>query len=240
VRTFSSELLKLRTIPRTMLGLAAALLGIAVLVAVGSITSRSNATGDSVLLDVVSVGHAANIFALIVGVLVVTWEYRHGTITQTFLTVPRRERVVAAKTLAASLTGVLLSLAAIVLALAIALPWIGGEPGGQLDAEVWGRIGRLLATAALYAAIGVGVGAVVRAQALAIVLVFIWFFVLEPIVDGLVPDVGQYLPGRSLQTVAAAYGDQHLSPGASAALALVYTGAAVAVGAVLTVRRDVT
>ncbi len=239
MRLVGSELLKLRTTPRTVVGLVMPLLAIVVLGTVGNIVSSDEPRPESTLADILAVAGFAGVIAMILGVLVVTWEFRHGTITGTFLVVPRRERVVAAKAAAASLAGALLAVVAAGLGLAIAYVWIGGDPGVSFG-DVWGRAARMVGSSAIYGALGVGLGAIVRGQALAIVLGFVWFLVVEPLVFGLYDDVGRYLPGRVLTELAGASGgDVHLPTAAAVGLSLAYGLALVAVGTALTVRRDV-
>ena len=238
MRLLRAELLKLWTTPRTVIGLILPLLAIVVLGAVGNITGQHDAS--TVVSDILDVAGFANVIALILGVLIVTWEFRHNTIAGTFMVEPRREWVIAAKTAAAILTGALLAVIAVVLALSIAYVWIGGDPGVSFD--VGGRAARLVAAAALGGAIGVGVGAIVRGQALAIVLSFIWVLIVEPLVVGVYDTVGRYLPGQVLGELAGETGghNAHIAIGAAVALSLAYVAGIVLVGAGLTVRRDVT
>ncbi len=240
MRLVASELLKLRTTPRTVLGLLLALLAIVVIGTVGTISS-ADFISQQTLEDVESVAGFGDVIAVILGVLVVTWEYRHDTITETFLVEPRRERVIAAKAAAAMVTGALLTAAALAVALAIAFAWIGDDPSVSFNGHIWGSGGRLVVSAAIYGAIGVGLGAIVRGQALAIVLVFVWFLIVEPLVKGLYDEVGRYLPGSALTELAGQSGSEaHLSTGAAVGMAILYWIGFVAVGAFLTVRRDVT
>ncbi len=238
MKLLRAELLKLRTTPRTVVGLILPLLAIVVLGVVGNITGQHDAS--TVVSDILDVAGFANVIAVILGVLIVTWEFRHSTIAGTFMVEPRRERVIGAKTEAALLTGAMLALISIALALTMTYIWIGGDQGVSFD--VWGHAARMVAAAALYGAVGVGVGAIVRGQALAIVLSFIWFLIVEPLVVGLYDTVGRYLPGQALDRLAGHTGGDHPQVGTAGAVALslAYTLAIVLVGAGLTVRRDVT
>ena len=129
MRLLGSELLKIRTAPRTLLGLLLAELAIVVIGTASTIASALDSGGQPgfepppllhLERDLIGVVSSSLLFALILGVLVITWEYRHGTITQTFLVTPVRERVLAVKALAAGLVGAALVLPALVVMLVIA------------------------------------------------------------------------------------------------------------------------
>ena len=239
MRLFGSELLKLRTTPRTVIGLLLPLFAIVILAVAGNATDDSSPT--SKLHNILEVLGVVDVFALIFGVLVITWEYRHDTITETFLLEPRRERVVAAKTGVALLTGAVLAVVAAALALGIAYVWIGGDPGVSFDSSIWERVARQVPSSALYGALGVALGAIVRGQALSIVLGLIWFLIVEPLVLGIYEQVGRYLPGRVLAELAESGNtDVHVGTGQAVVLSIVYAVGLVAVAAALTIRRDVT
>src|SRR5215210_4654327 len=104
-----SEWLKLRT-TRTPLWLTLAML---VLAGVGAATFAGG-TPESDLPEqdwaenLADAAGVATWFALLLGILLMTGEYRHGTITPTFLASPDRDRVLTAKVVVAGLSGVLL------------------------------------------------------------------------------------------------------------------------------------
>ena len=238
MRLVNSELLKLRTTPRTVLGLLLALLAIVVIGTIGTIHG-ADPVNQATLEDVESVVEFTDVIAVILGVLVITWEYRHDTITETFLIEPRRERVVIAKAVAAMVTGAVLALASLVVSLGIAFVWIGEKV--SFDGHIWGTGGRLIASAAIYGALGVGVGAIVRGQALAIVLVFVWLLIVESLLKSYFEEEGRFLPGSVLTQVAGeSTNEVHLATGPAVGMAMLYLVAFVGVGAFLTVRRDVT
>ena len=66
---------------------------------------------------------SATVIALIIGILSFTGEYRHGTITDTFLTEPRRGRVIAAKAAVNAVLGVALAVMTAVTVVLLAL-WL--------------------------------------------------------------------------------------------------------------------
>jgi hypothetical protein len=111
-----------------------------------------------------SPGGVAIIFSALAGVLLVTSEYRYGTIRPTILFTPRRERVMSAKLSAALATGVVFGVAGIGLALAIGSLILSarGIPS-VLDSGQFALLGfGGLAAVALSGALGVGLGAIVR------------------------------------------------------------------------------
>lgn len=197
MRLLRAELLKVRTAPRTLLGFVLALVG---LMALGGGSTASSADDSPFQLgfveyDLLGVPALAAIFTLILGVLVVTWEYRHGTITQTFLACPRRERVIASKLVVSFVVGAVLAVLAIVAVFAAARFWIELE----LERGHWELMGRIVLAAALWGVLGAGLGALVQSQVGAIVIAFVWFFVAEPLLGLRLDDVADYLPGSVLE-----------------------------------------
>jgi ABC-2 type transport system permease protein len=204
----AAELLKLRTTRAVYVYLV-------VLVAISAITAAAQASAGHVFeiddpefqRDLVSNAVAAPLIALLLGIMSVTVEWRHGTITRTFLVTPRRLRVLVAKGVFAFLLGVVLAVLAVVVVLVVAIPVLSGEGTSfELDGALASRIGRIILTGALWGAIGVGVGALVQNQTAALVGAIIWIVVVEPLVGALLglADVGAFadvLPGRSLASL---------------------------------------
>jgi ABC-2 type transport system permease protein len=195
VRLLHAEALKVRTAPRTLLGLLVALAALDVL---GSGSTASGGGPDFVpnadeivTFDVITVATTGVIFALILGILIVTWEYRHGTITQTFLATPRRELVMAAKYAVSFGTGALLTALSVVVVLITALFWISPV----LHRDQWELIGRLIVASALWGILGAGLGALIQSQVGAIVSSFVWFLVVEPLIGVRFDHFADYLPG---------------------------------------------
>ena len=132
---------------------------------------------------------------LLLGVVAVTGEFHHRTATSTFLVVPDRRRVIAAKALACALV------APLVAVLLTAVPYAVGILAGAVDLTFDGRFMQLLGGAVLtfacWALLGVGFGAAVRNQTVAVALPLLWFGVVEqlapsyPALQWLLP----WLPG---------------------------------------------
>ena len=164
-RLFRAELLKLST-TRTARGLFAAAVAITALLAVATMLTAGddgNAQLGSAgnLHNVIGGSGLASVMVLVLGILAMAGEFRHGTVTGTFLATPDRGRVVAAKLAAYALAGVGLALATALAGLAVALPWLAVKGAGidLVDPEVGRALAGTLLAGALYGTAGVAVGA---------------------------------------------------------------------------------
>ncbi|MDR1393774.1 MAG: ABC transporter permease [Bifidobacteriaceae bacterium] len=169
-------------------------------------TAPSMIQGDRLALLVYSMaGSMAYVFPLLIGALSVTQEYRHKTITPTFLAEPRRVVVLGAKLISSLPMGLvygLVCLAATVLPAAIVFTVMGGS--NALDkADTWEFFARALLDFSLWAPVGVGVGALLRSQVAAIVVVLAETQFAEPILR-MVPSLTnwdwkwiEFLPGSA-------------------------------------------
>ena len=171
-----AEVLKLRTVrsPWLLLG-AVPLLVIAGIS--GLVISNPGALADPGTQSkaLAHVGIAA-LFTLAFGILAVAGEYRHKTITDSYLTTPRRAPVVGAKLIVYAVFGALAGLLAAFVGLAVAAAWWSakGVPFGWGDSAMWTTIGGGIAGCAAFAAIGVGVGALIRNLVGAIAIALAW------------------------------------------------------------------
>lgn len=195
------------------------------------------------------------VFPLLIGTLIVTAEFRHKTLSPTFLAVPRRGVVLWAKLAAGVLLGLLYGVLGIVAAVG---PGAGFLAGFGLDTEftspdTWAMLGRMLIAYVLWVFIGIGVGALVRNQVGAIVGVLVFTQFIEPIVrtaagfvDGL-SSVTQYLPGAasdalvgaSILSVAMPAGTQPVQWWVGGLVLAGYAAVLLALGYLTTWRRDV-
>ncbi|MGI9022955.1 MAG: ABC transporter permease subunit [Acidimicrobiales bacterium] len=244
----AAEVLKLRT-TRVFYSLCAATATLGVLGVVGGILTagRSGSPAletDEGLRNVFGGGGTGALFALVLGILAVTGEIRHGTITQTLLVTPRRSRLMAAKLAAMAIGGAAIGALASLVTLAVAWPWLAIK---GIDVSVFSADVGLVMVAGIvgtvfFGIIGVGFGAVVRNQVPAIVGALIWQFVLEAILVGLLPSVGKWLPGGAARGLAGeTLQDGDLLPVWAAAVVLTaYALAFAAAGSRLLARRDIT
>ena len=72
-------------------------------------------------------GSLAGVFSALAGIMLVTSEYRYGTIRPTFLFTPTRSRVLGAKLVAGLLAGVVFGIVGGVLAFAIGYACLAGR-----------------------------------------------------------------------------------------------------------------
>jgi hypothetical protein len=242
MRLLGAELLKIWTAPRTLLGI---LLAEVAIVLIGTISTLHDATRGPVLPsslshDIATMGGVALLFTTLLGVLISTTEYRHGTITQAFLATPVREKLIGAKTAAAVVAGLLLALPAVLLPLVIAEIWVGDRAGYDIGGHEWGLIGRLFLGAAIVAVFGVFIGASLKRQLGAIILILGWLIFFEPAFAALVDGAKDYLAGRAIGGVLGDTGSDVPSFGHSIAVLAAYLVGLGAIAVFLTRRRDIT
>ena len=186
-RLLNSELLKLRT-TRTFYALIGSAVTLIVIIAVlGAALGKFKDTATPGR-DLLAIAGLAPLFALVIGVIGVTTEFRHGTITPTLLVEPVRTRLMTAKLAAQLIAG--LALGAVCYGLCAALVSVilsgrGIATGMSTSDWIGAVIGGAIATM-LYAALGAGVGALLRNQVGAIVVVLAWVFVIENLL-GIIP-----------------------------------------------------
>jgi ABC-2 type transport system permease protein len=187
-----AELLKLRT-TRTFLALAGSAAAIGLLISGLSAALSDNLSEEDVRSFVIV--DTSGLFILLLGVIGMSGEWRHRTITSTVLAAPDRLRLLAAKLLAYAAAGIALSLLVNVLCMVVATAILSGRGEETLElGELADLIWRNLVLAALFGALGVGIGGLVRNQAVAVVLVLLMAFAIEPAILGLAPAVGRFGP----------------------------------------------
>ncbi|MRG59807.1 ABC transporter permease subunit [Agromyces sp. CFH 90414] len=145
------------------------------------------------------------VFPLLLGALAVTGEFRHKTLTPTFLAEPNRSLVLAAKFVSGLIVGALLGVIAYAVSVgsgAAALAGFGLET--SLDSsDTWAVIGRGVLAMALWGGIGVGLGVLIPNQVAAVVIVIAFTQFLEPILrfaaslNEVTANIGRFLPGAA-------------------------------------------
>jgi len=237
-----AELLKIRSTRTTIaliLGMIALILLITLLT--GLLTHSSGLASKEDQRQLLSLGSIAGVFSALAGVLLVTSEYRFGTIRPTILFNPARSHVLAAKVLAGALTGIAFGV------LGEAIGWAVGYAvlGGRGITVVLGSGDILLLTlgglssVALWGAIGAGLGAIIHNQVGGVIALLAWGLVVDNLLFGLVPSVGRFAPGRAQDAMMGLRVHHLVSPGAGAITLIAWAGALGVLGVALSVRQDI-
>jgi ABC-type transport system involved in multi-copper enzyme maturation permease subunit len=243
-----SELLKIRTTRGwyAYLGVLVLLVGIAVSGEVGTAADPERST-VALQVHVVDAAGISALLALILGITVITTEFRHGTITPTLLASPHRELVVGGKAIACGSVGVLFALLGLVVAAAVGLVWLLAVDADihLLDREVGAQALQVILSAALWGLIGLAIGALVQSQVAALVGTLVWMFLVETLLIGVLglidlDAVGAYLPFRALDAADGMGGEDLLSYWAGVGVSLAWIAALGAAGAERLRRRDIT
>jgi ABC-2 type transport system permease protein len=240
-----SELMKLRT-TRTFLGIVIATLGLVTLIGGAQAIFDPFDAGSTPGIDLLDVAGLAQPFALVLGILAVSTEFRHGTITPTLLATPDRTRLMVAKLSAHLTAGGVLGVVAYALAavlMSAILPIREISTGISLGDGIEQVVGGIVCIA-LLAAIGVGVGAIVRNQVGAVIGGLAWMFMIEPLLSA-IPTVGKWVEDYGIGGAIAAVSGSQFEGGADIGqvagglLLLGYALALAIAGAVLLKRRDI-
>ena len=193
-----AELLKIRS-TRTTIGIVLGMIALILLFSLlsGLLTKAPDLSSAEDQRGQLSVGSLSGVFSALAGIMLITSEYRHGTIRPTFLFTPRRSRVLVAK-LAAGLSR----------RARLRPRRRGARVRDRLPVSLgaWHsvrarrrRSPRCSCSArsprvALWGAIGVGLGAIVRSQVGGIIGLLVWGFVIENLLFAFVPSVGRFAP----------------------------------------------
>jgi hypothetical protein len=237
-----AELLKIRS-TRTTIGLILGMVALILLVTLltGLLTHPSGLASKKDQRQLLSLGSIAGVFSALAGVLLVSSEYRFGTIRPTILFNPARSHVLAAKVVAGALAGLAFGV------LGEAIGWVIGY--ATLDARgitvvlSSGDILLLtlggLAGVALWGTIGAGLGAIIHNQVGGVITLLAWGLVVDNLFFSLVPSVGRLTPTRASDALMGLRVHHLVSPGAGAITLIAWAGALAVLGIALSVRQDI-
>jgi ABC-type transport system involved in multi-copper enzyme maturation permease subunit len=200
IAQIKAEFLKVRS-TRTTIGLLIGMIALILLFTLltGLLASVYSFQTREQQREFFSLGLLAGLFASLSGVLLITSEYRYGTIRPTILFNPKRSQIIVAKVIAGALSGIVFAVVGEALGWALGLVILHGRGIPIVltrgDAELLVLAG--LASVALSGAIGVGLGAIVRNQVAGVITFLAWAFIVSPLLVGLVPSVGRFMPGEA-------------------------------------------
>jgi hypothetical protein len=242
INQLRAELLKIRS-TKTTVGLLIGLIALSLLFIILTCTlSPANQVftqQDQVgLLDF---GSIAGVFAALSGIMLLTSEYRFGTIRPTFLFNPSRSRLFASKVMAGALAGLVFGIISegLVFCVGLLILKARGIPivlsGSNMAVLI---VGAIVGTA-LWGVIGVGLGAILRNQVGSVIALLAWGFVVENLVFGLVPAVGRYLPVHAGDAALGVTTAHYLSGSIGALVLIAWTVALAGIGFSVLRNRDV-
>ena len=197
--------------------------------------------------NIIGAAGSSSVFVLIIGIIGMTGEYRHMTITSTFLVTPRRPRVLIAKGISYAIIGAVLGAVAFVVSYAVTLLSLATTEHAAVDGTIALQIftGVVLGFA-LYALLGVALGGLIKVQVAAIIGVLVWVLIIEALLTVFVDWIGKWLPGGALDAVlqttnVSGRGGTDILPIWAGALVLIgYVLVFGALASVTTLRRDIT
>ena len=239
-----TELLALRTIRTPWILAALTIVMTLVLALTPVIDSGKNGAASigtsAAMLAVLDAIAKGSVVVLLLGVLTVTSEFRHGTATATFLQMPRRRRVLAAKAGTVIAIGSALAVVNLAVALAIGLS-TGAVQLSMLNGDVRLHVLGLVLAYPVYGALGVGVGAVLIYQPVAVVLPLAWLLVEHGLADILPRTVRPWSLSAVTSALANAGNVEAVLPVLAGGLALLgYAALVLSLGAARVLRRDIT
>ena len=240
-----SEWIKLRTARSNLVLLILAATVPVALTLLLTLTIPKTDLDESDLFGLLLAGaHVGYILLGVLGVLVIGQEYRHNTIRVTFTADPKRSRVMVAKAIVVAATGLFIGAGTTLLSYVLGNAVLTSRgldiklDGGTQTRALAGSI--LLF--ALYGLVGLGFGSIIRATAGAITLLVVWPVIVEPIVGGIFPKVGRWLPflagERLTSTTSSVDVTDALSPRAGGLVLVAFALVVLVIGTVLVMRRD--
>ncbi len=239
---FKAELLKIRS-TRTTIGLVLGMLALILLFSLlsGLLTKAPNLASTEDQRGVLSVGSLAGVFSALAGIMLVTSEYRYGTIRPTFLFTPKRSRLLAAKLAAGLLAGLVFGIVGEGMGYGIGYATLSGRGihlalnGNQTALLLFGTV----AGTALWGAIGVGLGAILRSQVAAIIGLLAWGFVAENLLFAFLPAAGRFAPVHAGDALIGLTTSHLLNATVGGLVLIAWTAALALAGVALAARRDV-
>jgi ABC-type transport system involved in multi-copper enzyme maturation permease subunit len=221
--------------------------------AIARVADPRAASGPASTLTLANTIAVCSLFALVNGIVAMTGEFRHRTISTSYVTAPSRERLLAAKATVATAAGATFGLVVVLAGVPAALLGHGlrqlPDPGRLVAVCALGIV-----VCAVWGAFGVAIGAVIDNQLLALIGALGYFLLVETLLTAVftgarTPAVAHYLPGDVAGAALAALAEDRVTvfgpPGLppwwlGLLLFLGYVAAAGWIGVVIARRRDIT
>jgi hypothetical protein len=251
INLIRSEVLKIRStqVWFWMLLLAAAFTALGTIGVVVDAISDHDIGAPVDYYSVFTQSGGAGVALLVLGLLGLTTEFRHKTITPTLLATPNRWRLLAGKAASYAIFAIVYALICVALNFAIAIIWLSaaGVPI-EYGHGVPGGVGKAFLTLVLTGMFGLGLGALLRNQAAAMVFGIVYFFILDTVFNytPLIRKVYAYTPGGGVKAfnsnghIGGMPDDVHLlGPAAGGVLFLAWSLALLAIGGRVSLSRDI-
>ncbi len=245
-RLTRAELRKLATTPAFLITLAIAVALNVIAVVVDAAVAGKNGTpplGTTASTDqMLKLGAVCCVAMLVLGIVAAGGEYRHRTIVPAMLITPRRGAMVAAKTLALLIGGVVVSGLTFGLGLATVVIELSAHGFDQLPPSTGRLFADTVIAATLFGLIGVALGYITRSTVAAVVGAVGWVLFVElAILHTVAPQLAKWLitGAATALTDPTAHGPGTLAPGAAITVLGAYTLLLLAAATQLVQRGDV-
>jgi hypothetical protein len=192
------------------------------------------------------------LLTLAIGVLAIGTEYRHKTITATFLGVPHRARVMGAKVISLLGIGSFYGLISLLGAVGVGASIIAAKGFSPFpDSSIWRTLALSLLVLGLWGLIGLGAGILIPNQVAAMLISIGVAWIVEPLLGLLFASqswgekIAPYFPSNATSSIletGSTGGTSSFTPlswWAGALVLAAYAAVMTLVGTLLTVRRDV-
>lgn len=245
-RLTRAELRKLATTPAFLVTLVITVALDVIAVVVDAAVAGKNGAAplgtDASTNQMLKLGAVCCVAMLVLGIVAAGGEYRHRTIIPAMLITPRRGAMVAAKTLATAIAGVVLAGLTFGLGLATVVIELSAHGFDRLPSGTGRLFADSVIAATLFGLIGVALGYITRSTIAAVVGAIGWVLFVElAILHTIVPQLAKWLivGAATALTDPAAHGSGTLAPVAAVAVLGSYAVVLLAVAIQFVRRRDV-
>ncbi|MGX7679346.1 hypothetical protein ACSMXN_10660 [Jatrophihabitans sp. DSM 45814] len=247
-----SEVLKVRStqVWIWMVLPAVALTALATIITVYSTIDDNEHLGEPIrYYDIFTQSGGAAIALLVIGILGLTTEFRHQTITPTLLATPNRWALLVGKALSYVLFSLFYAVICVIVNFAIAIPWLDAKNIPlEFGHGVVGGVIKAFLSLVLTALFGLGLGALIKNQAAALVIGILYFAIISNLL-GAIPGVRKVYPFEPGGAISAFTSNGHvqgtpsdvhlLAPLAGGLVFLVWALVLLVAGGYLSLNRDI-